>query len=344
RHQGSIVAVEPDGRIVARLGDESMTVSTRSCIKPIQAIPLVTSGAADRFNISSRELAVVCASHEGEPIHTDTVARILARIGLSESALLCGAHRPYSEETAVRIEREGRHFTQLHNNCSGKHSGMLATAVHTSTALEDYVSPDHPVQRNIQSLLCRIAGLTRSIPVATDGCSAPTFGVPLASLALAFSRLINPWTAGETKTQDPAGTPESVLGGDESLAAKWIVAAMTAHPEMVGGTRGRLDTDLMRAAKGKLISKIGAEAVHAVGVLPSARFPRGLGLAVKIQDGSKRALHSVVVEALKQLGVLEDDELAFLESYHHPELTNHRKIVVGEIRPVFELAYSKRTV
>lgn len=341
RHQGSIVAVEPDGRIVARLGDESMTVSTRSCIKPIQAITVITSGAAERFNLSSREMAVICSSHEGEPMHTDTVARILARIGLDERALGCGPHRPYSEETAVRLEREGLPFTQLHNNCSGKHAGMLATAVHTGAPIENYLSTEHPVQRNIQSVLLRLAGLSRSVPVAIDGCSAPTFGVPLSSIALAFARLVNPWSAGDLKA-DPG--PGQVLNPDEGAAAKWIIGAMTAHPEMVGGTRGRLDTDLMRATRGKLISKVGAEAVHAIGVLPGDRFPRGLGIALKIQDGAKRALHSAVIESLRQLGLLEDNELALLADYHHPEVKNHKNLIVGDIRPSFELPSTKRPI
>jgi len=334
-HHGSIVAVEPDGHVVARLGDESMIVSTRSVIKPIQAIPVITSGAADRFNISSREMAVICASHDGERSHTDAVADILRRLGLDHSALLCGAHRPYSEETAAMLDCDGNSFNALHNNCSGKHSGMLATAVHKGLAIDDYVSPEHPVQKAIVDVFRRIAGLESHIPIAVDGCSAPTFGVPLISLALAFSRLANPWSPnhGEVTHKNSGDS----LTSNEAVAVKWIVAAMTAYPEMVGGTRGRLDTDLMKATRGKLISKIGAESVHAVAVLPNGRFPRGLGVAVKIEDGSKRALMPAVIEALSQLQILDETEQAALVEYHRPVVTNHRQLNVGEVRPAFDL-------
>ncbi|HKV41310.1 MAG TPA: asparaginase [Blastocatellia bacterium] len=346
RHHGSIVAVEPDGRLIARLGDESMVVSTRSAIKPIQAIGVVTTGAADRFNISSREMAVICSSHEGEAMHTQTVAHILVRLGLDEHSLMCGAHRPYSEETASRLDREGLPYSTLHNNCSGKHAGMLATAVHLGLSTTDYVSSEHPVQQGIVSLLGRISGFNRTITTAIDGCSAPTFGIPLISLALAFARLVNPWSGStasgnRTPSEGSHGFMPSGLGSDEAVAAKWIIAAMTAHPEMVGGTKGRLDTDLMRVSRGKLISKIGAESVHAIGVLPGERFPRGLGLAVKIEDGAKRGLTPVVIEALSQLGILEEREIVALAGYHAPQVENHRGIRVGEVRAVFDLGYKR---
>ncbi|HWX40961.1 MAG TPA: asparaginase [Blastocatellia bacterium] len=336
RHRGSIVAVEPDGRIVARLGDEALVVSTRSCIKPIQALPLIASGAAEWFDIDSSELAVVCGSHDGEPIHTAKVAGLLAKMGLDEDALLCGAHRPYSEKATAELERQGLPFTQLHNNCSGKHAGMLATAIHLGLPLEDYVSAEHPIQKEIASTFARIAGLGRGFTTAIDGCSAPTFGVPLISLALAFARLANPWSANRT-SESRAG-----LGPNEPAAVKWIVAAMTAHPEMVGGSEKRLDTDLMRVAHGRLISKVGAEAVHTIGVLPDERFPHGLGVAIKIEDGSKRAAAPVIIETLAQLGILARPELDALADYHQPHVFNHRKLRVGEVRAVFDLGIGSR--
>src|SRR5262249_18310203 len=183
-HHGSIVAVEPDGHLVARLGDEAMVVSTRSVIKPIQAIPVITSGAADRFNISSREMAIICASHEGEQMHTETVADLLARLGLDHRALLCGVHKPYSERAAELLDKLGGPFTALHNICFCKHAGLLVTAVPKGLPIYDYVSPERPVQQSVVDLFRRIAGLDSPIPTAVDGCSAPTFGVPLISLAL----------------------------------------------------------------------------------------------------------------------------------------------------------------
>src|SRR5262249_8869815 len=335
RHRGSIVAVEPDGRIVARLGDEGLIVSTRSTIKPIQALPVITSGAADRFKINSNELAVICASHDGEPIHTETVAGVLSRIGLNEHALMCGVQRPFSEAAAAEFERRGLPFNQLQNNCSGKHAGMLATAVHLGLPTDNYVSPDHPVQKEIAATFSRMSGLGRVLTTAIDGCSAPTFGVPLISLAVALSRLVSPWRA----TRETGSG--SAIDAGELAAVKWVVAAMTAHPELIGGSKGRLDTDLMRAAGGRVISKVGAEAVHVLGVAPGEAFPRGLGIAIKIEDGAKRAVPPVVIETLAQLGIIGRPELEKLTEYHHPHIVNHRRIRVGEVRAVFDLEFGR---
>ncbi|HEY6329433.1 MAG TPA: asparaginase, partial [Blastocatellia bacterium] len=192
RHRGSIVAIEPGGRVVASLGDPGMIICTRSSVKPIQAIPVITSGAADRFDITSKEMAVICASHSGEPQHTETVLGLLSRIGLSEEDLRCGAHRPYSEAAAAQLERDGIGFSAIHNNCSGKHAGMLATAVHRGLPTADYLSPEHPVQRAIAETLEKMAGRQQSLVKAVDGCSAPTFALRLVELAAAFSRLVNP--------------------------------------------------------------------------------------------------------------------------------------------------------
>lgn len=330
RHRGAIVAVEPDGRVITELGAGALVTSSRSAIKPIQALPLITSGAADRFKLAPRELAVACASHSGEPLHTNAVSYMLARVGASESDLRCGAHRPYSEETAQRLEREGRPFTQLHNNCSGKHAGMLATAIHREADVADYTSSDHPVQAQIVAALKRFAGLDHSPPVAVDGCGAPTFGLRLDSLGLAFARLVSPWSA--RSLRDGLGPME-----EELEAAKRVVAAILSHPEMIGGTKGRLDTDLIRATHRKLIGKIGAEALYCVGVLPCERFPRGLGVAVKIEDGTKRGLEPVVVETLAQLGLLDESEQRALAPYHKPLITNHMGVTVGEVHSAFEL-------
>jgi L-asparaginase II len=321
RHRGAIVIAEPDGRIVNHLGDASHITSTRSTIKPIQAIPFITSGAADHFDVDQRELAVVCASHEGEPIHTETVAGMLVRAGFDESALLCGAHPPYDTETARKLEERGEHFTQLHNNCSGKHTGMLLTAGLRGFSTGDYVSIEHPVQQQIIRTFRQLASLEGDLPAAIDGCSAPTFGVPLSALAVAFARLVNP------------AQQESAVAN----AAGRIVTAMINHPEMVGGTKGRFDTELLRASHGKLVCKIGAEASYAVGVLPCERFPRGVGIAFKIEDGSYRGLGPAVVEALAQLEILNEAETGQLASFHRPETDNRRGARVGQVRAVFQL-------
>lgn len=321
RHRGAIVVADPDGGVIASLGPRDFITSTRSTIKPIQAIPFITSGAADHFSIDERELAVVCASHEGEPVHTETVAGMLARAGLDETALRCGAHAPFSAATAKALVTSGQSFNQLHNNCSGKHTGMLMTAVFLGLTVDDYVSAEHPVQREIISTFSHLAGLDERIPVAIDGCAAPTFGVPLRSLAVAFARLV-----GQTG-QDPA----------TAGAARRIVSAMINNPEMVGGTRGRFDTELLRAGHGKLICKIGAEASYSIGVLPCERFPRGAGIAVKMEDGGYRGLGPTVVETLAQLGVLNEQEVETLVTFHQPTSENWRGMKVGEVRAVFSL-------
>lgn len=321
RHRGAIVVVDPDGQVLKRLGDDSLITSTRSTIKPIQAIPFITSGAADHFNVDERELAVVCASHEGEPIHTETVAGMLARAGLDETALRCGVQIPFDAETAKRLEADGKPPTQLHNNCSGKHTGMLMSAALRGLEVDDYLSPDNAVQQEITRAFARMADLSEKIPTAIDGCSAPTFGVPLRSLALAFARLVNP----------PAEDPMF------AQATRRIVAAMNSHPEMVGGTRGRLDTELLRAAHGRLVCKIGAESVYCVGVLPCERYPEGAGIAIKIEDGASRGLSPTVIESLRQLEVLNESEVAQLAKYHHAVVENRRGVQVGEVRATFEL-------
>ncbi|MFY9607835.1 MAG: asparaginase [Blastocatellia bacterium] len=322
RHRGVIIAVEPDGSVSAQLGDSDLLTSTRSTIKPFQAIPFITSGAADHFGISERELALVCASHEGEAFHVERVAGMLARAGLDESALRCGAQAPYNADAARELEKEGRPFTQIHNNCSGKHTGMLLTAAHRSLPLDDYYKPEHPIQREVVSVLTRMAGLDGELPTAIDGCSAPTFGVPLRSLALAFARLVNPQAAS--------------LDHEIAEASTRIVRAMIAHPEMVGGTK-RFDSDLLRAARGKLACKIGAEAVYGIGVLPSESHPRGLGISLKIEDGAYRGLGPAVIETLAQLDVLTESERAELAAYHRPSVDNRSGVTVGEVRATFRL-------
>ncbi|HST20016.1 MAG TPA: asparaginase [Blastocatellia bacterium] len=333
RHRGAIVLADPEGKVLLQIGDARLSTSTRSTIKPIQALPIITSGAADHFNLTNRELAAASASHEGENIHTETAAAMLARAGLDETALRCGAQAPYSVDTARQLERDGLPFNQLHNNCSGKHAGMLLTAVYRGLSIEDYFLPEHPIQREIIKTLARLGDLAQEMPTAIDGCSAPTFGVPLDSLAIAFARLVN--AASETETA-------IVLDSDLAQAAKRVVSAMIEYPEMIGGTKERFDTDLLRAARGKLICKVGAEAVYSVGVLPCDKFPRGLGLSFKMEDGSYRGLAPTVVETLAQLGVLDEMEVTQLASYHRPIIDNRRGLHVGEVRTIFEIGFDKQ--
>jgi L-asparaginase II len=323
RHHGHVVAVDGDGQLVAQLGAPEIVTYLRSSAKPLQAVPLVSTGAADRFNFTSQELAVACGSHSGEPVHEEMVAAMLAKTGLSAGALKCGVHEPFGKEAAQELRRRGEKPRVLQNNCSGKHTGMLALALHLGGAPETYDEPDNPAQLAIARTIAQFSGVpAEQIVVGVDGCGVPVFGVPVRAMALTYARLVAP--------------PGGFDAGARAAAAR-IVAAMRAHPELVGGTRERLDTELMRAAGG-VISKVGAEGVYTVGVAPSARWPRGLGLALKIEDGEdRRARPTVVIESLRQLGVLDDAALERLTPYAKFIVRNHRGDEVGEVRASFEL-------
>lgn len=324
RHRGHVVAVEPDGTIVAWLGAPETVTYLRSSAKPHQAIPMIVSGAADHFGFTESEIALACASHSGEPIHTKVAASMLRKIGLDPEALRCGVHEPFSAEVARRLRENGEQPNVLQNNCSGKHAGMLALALHLGAPTETYDQPDHPVQLAIGKVVSRFAGIAmEDIAVGIDGCGVPVFGVTIAGMALMYARLISTPSAFENETRE---------------ACARIVAAMSAHPELIGGSSERLDTEMMRAAKGRLISKVGAEGVYTVGILPCEEWPRGLGLALKIEDGDDhRARPTVVIESLRQLGILAGESLAAVARYAFFPVRNRRGDVVGEVTPQFKL-------
>jgi L-asparaginase II len=318
-HYGAVAVVDAQGRLVAHAGDPDLTTYLRSAAKPFQLLPLVESGGADRFGFNDKELAVMAASHSGEPRHLEAVRAILEKIGLDERALLCGAHWPLSEETARMLREAGREPAPIDNNCSGKHASMLAQCAARGLSTHDYLDRRHPIQVTILETLGALCGIEPdAIGVGIDGCSVPCFALPLQACGLAFARLA-----------DPSGLPEP-----RRSAVRRIAQAMMAYPEMVGG-EGRLDTDLMRAAPGRLVCKGGAEGYHGVGIVKG-----GLGLAIKIVDGNgQRAGGPVVVEALRQLGALDNLMLDTLHRHHAPVVKNHRGLEVGEVRPVFKLAY-----
>ena len=329
RHRGHLSAVDGKGHTVTSLGVPETITYLRSSAKPFQMMPLVTSGAADRFGFTEDEIAVACASHNGEPIHTETVARMLAKIGLEPSALKCGVHEPFSAEVSRQLRAAGQSPTVLHNNCSGKHTGFLALALQLGAPIGTYDRPDHPVQKLVLQTIGQFSGIAaEQIILATDGCGAPVFALPVTAMALLFARLVQP----------PAHFREPVRA-----AARRITAAMVDHPEMIGGgLNERLDTEVMRATRGAVVSKVGAEGVYTAGINPSAAWPTGLGLAFKIEDGEdRRARPTVVIEALRQLGVLDETALAALAQYATFDIRNHRGDLVGAVRPNFELALAR---
>jgi L-asparaginase II len=324
RHRGHVVAIEPAGMIVAYLGTPETVTYLRSSAKPHQAMPLVVSGAADHFGFTEEELALACASHSGEPIHTRVAASMLKKIGLGPEALKCGVHEPFSAEEARRLRAAGEEPNVLQNNCSGKHAGMLALALHLGAPTQTYDEPTNPVQLDIGKTIARFSGIPiEDIAVGTDGCGVPVFGITVKSMALMYARLVAP--------------PEDFDEPTRKACAR-IVAAMTSHPELIGGTSDRLDTEIMRAAPGRLVSKVGAEGVYTMGVLPCHDWPRGLGLALKIEDGDDhRARPTVVIESLRQLGILSDESLEAVARYAFFPVRNRRGDVVGEVTPKFKL-------
>jgi L-asparaginase II len=325
RHRGFIAVVDASGAVVASLGDIGTPAWFRSAAKPFQTIPIIASGAGERYGFTPRELAVIAGSHSGETVHLETVLSILNKIALDESALKCGAHMPFDDASAKRLRAENREPRLLHNNCSGKHAGMLAFAKHIGEPVENYLDPDHPIQRRILSTLARFADApVDEIKTAVDGCSAPVFGLSVEAMARSYARL--------------AGARHAEIEPELTRAADAVVNAMIEYPEMVGGTRDRLDTDLMLVANGEIISKVGAEGAQLLGVKPNDRDPKGLGIAVKIEDGDiRRARDPVVIETLRQLGLLDDDQLAALARYARSTVFNHRKIEVGAVRTCFKL-------
>jgi L-asparaginase II len=317
-HRGAIAVVEPNGKLIAHAGDVGLVSYLRSSAKPFQLLPLAESGAADRFGFTDAELAVMAGSHSGEPRHVAAVQSILDKIGLSAEALQCGSHAPFNAEAAQALRAASREPSILHNNCSGKHAGMLAQALDRSLSTHDYLDPQHPVQVAIRQRLAELGGITiDEIGVGVDGCSAPCFAMPLKAAALAFARLAE------------AGS------GTQAAGLARVARVMIAHPEMVAG-EGRLDTDLMRAAPKRLVSKGGAEGYHGMGVV--VKDGPALGIAIKIGDGDgRRGGHPVVIETLRLLGVLDDAALAKLKNYHTWPITNHRGLEVGEVRANFQL-------
>jgi L-asparaginase II len=313
-HHGSFAVVNAAGELLARTGDVDSPVFTRSALKPFQAMPLIAR-AAERLRLDDADIALLCASHNGEPMHTERAAALLARIGADESALACGVHEPYVFRFNGLTPPAGARYGALHHNCSGKHSGMLLLADALGAPLQGYLAMDHPVQREIAQCVSHFSGVPEQALVrGIDGCSAPNIALPLRSLAHAFARL----------TLD---TPDARYGA----APQRIARAMSRHPELVSG-RGRNDLHLMQAGRGDWVSKVGADGVQVL-----ASFERGIAIAAKCSDGQLTPLMVALVAALEQLGWLEGSDREALARLLPPPLKNAAGVEVGEMRAVLEL-------
>ena len=340
-HYGAIAVSDTRGNLIASVGDPEALVFLRSSSKPFQVLPLVEGGGMERFGLTERELAVMCASHNGTDEHVRVITGLQQKLGVSAADLLCGTHTPGDPPTAERMFLNGEENTPLRHNCSGKHSGMLAQAILFGEPTADYINPQHPVQRRILRAFSEMTGVPETeIVLGTDGCSAPVFAVPLRAAAYAFARLA-----------DPSGLPEP-----RRSALRRIFAAMTAHPDMVAGPH-TFDTDLMTTGRGSILTKGGAEGYQAIGLLPGAsrKFAGALGITLKVSDGDLaqrdrtehiariahdgggRARSTTTVEVLRQLGALEESQLKELKDFLPRPQYNWRRIEVGEIRPSFDL-------
>lgn len=306
-HRGAIAVCDAAGAMQTAMGDIDAAVYPRSSLKPVQALPLIETGAADWFDLGSEEIALACASHSGEPQHTTRVAAWQEKIGCSVNDLACGAHRPTHEATATAMIVRGEKWTALHNNCSGKHTGFMSVARKLGAPVAGYELPEHPVQQMVERIFSELSGVPGPLPHAIDGCTVPNFAVPLRALALAMARMADPRR----------------LAPDRATACRRIVAAMTAHPELVAGT-GRACTLLMLQSPGVAV-KTGAEGVY-IAMLPEL----GLGAALKIDDGATRASETAIAGLLIALGAMADEGAA--HSLAHAPVLDTRRRLAGHRR------------
>ena len=334
-HYGSIAVVDSDGKLISSYGDPKAVAFLRSSAKPFQVLPFVERGGVEYFGFTPRELSISCASHEGSDMHVQTIEGIQKKIGVEESALQCGIHMPGDVDAFKSLIINNKQPTPNQNNCSGKHTAMLAHAKMRGLPLENYLDINHPIQQDILASFAEMSTLpVKEIELGTDGCSAPNFATPLYNAAFAMARLCDP----------------RELSEERASACRKITSAMTIHPEMVSAY-GEFDEQLMRVGEGKIVCKRGAEGYQLIGLLPgvlSSDSP-GIGIALKVSDGdasrasldlihSPRVRPAVALEILRQLGGLSSKQEQALASFG-PEkpVENHRGIITGHSHPTFEL-------
>jgi L-asparaginase II len=315
QHWGAVAVADRDGRVSAQVGDPYTVTFTRSTIKAFQALPFMQSGGARALGWGQGELALLCASHNGEPMHVAQAERMLASVGKDYHALRCGCHRPLFAELGLASLPQGFVPDERHNNCSGKHAGFVAHCVQQGLPLDDHLDPAHPLQVAIRDHVAQAVGLApEQLAMGIDGCSAPNYAMPLASLARGYARLAG-------------GAPDTNL--DQSLTE--LADAMVARPELGSGT-GRHDLDFMRAGQGDWVSKTGADGVQVVG-----SRSRGEAFALKVMDGNMVAQVAAAVEVMDQLGWLDARQREALAPRRSGRILNARGLEVGGRRAVFQL-------
>jgi L-asparaginase II len=332
-HFGSIVVVDSTGKLLHSYGDSHTVAFLRSSAKPFQVLPFVERGGVEHFNFTQSELAISCASHETAQLHLDTVKAMQAKIGIQEENLQCGPHLPGDTAMLRMVIKQDIKPTANFNNCSGKHTAMLAHAKMRGLPLENYLDHAHPIQQDILATFSEMCGIEKEkVELGIDGCSAPNFAVPLVNAALGMARLC-----------DPRGLSEA-----RATACRKITSAMIAHPEMVSNF-GEFDCELMKTAAGKIVTKRGAEGFQIIGLMPGVYGENGVGIAFKVTDGdasrmnddlefSARVRPATTLEILRQLKALNEAQLKSLAKFGPAkQLKNHREIITGESHPVFDL-------
>ncbi|TFZ07031.1 asparaginase [Ramlibacter henchirensis] len=315
RHFGVVAVADTTGRVLAHAGDPHWLTFTRSTLKALQALPFVEGGGPAHFGFSDRQLAMLCASHNGEPKHVEEVQDMLQRAGLTHRVLQCGCHVPMYAEAGVAPAPPHGSWDERHHNCSGKHAGFVAWCVQHGQPVETYLEAGHPLQQAIRRDVARAAGLEPDrMKSGTDGCSAPNYAMPLAHLARAYARLAS-------------GSRDPEFGASFDALSR----AMTAYPDLVSGT-GRNDLAFMQVGRGDWVTKVGAEGVQAVGSVS-----RGQAFAIKVIDGNKTALYAATVEVLDQLGWLDERQREELRPWRSSEIASVKGAVVGERRAAFRL-------
>ncbi len=332
RHRGHVVQVDASGRVERGVGDPDYVTSLRSAVKPFGLLALVKAGGVEEFHLTGPELAVMAASHHGEDMHVRTLQGVLRRAGLSQSLLACGTDgAPHDALTAARLARDGEAPGPIRHNCSGFHVSSLLLARHGGWSLADYWRPDHPTQVAVAEVVARVFGSRPSeLVTAVDNCGVLTYAFPMTAIARAYALLA-----------DPAGVADTGTAGLVGSLTK-VRDVMMAAPEMVGGSRGAVDTMLMRTRPGALVAKGGAEGLRGIGLLPGWAGSRStaIGVAIKIEDGdlAGRANRAVTIETLAQLNALDADALERLNDLRRPPRRDPRGVEIAETVPAFQLA------
>ncbi len=316
-HWGIICVVDKYGKMLFNIGNPYVKTYFRSSAKPLQVLPLILSGAGEAYGFTSAEIALACASHTGEPVHQRMGQQVLQRLGLTADVLHCGLMRPYDEHEDDLLKVTGIQPSVFHCSCSGKHIAMLAMAIHNGYSLADYEHPQNPLQQKILQIVAAMSDEDiANIELGTDGCGIPIYLLTIRSMALSYAKLVAYANANNNELAN---------------ACHIVVEAMTSYPEIVSG-RDEFCAAIMRTTNGRLLAKVGAEAIYCVGTRE-----KEYGICVKISDGSERALFPAVLHTLFLLGLITESELSKLDKWYHTPILNNLGNKIGSIVPVFDL-------